>query len=104
MTGKRLQTGVFLLIMMMLLCAVHHSAYCDESFQVRRIGNIHPYEMNSFEVISDQEGILTISIHDNICVYRTITQTIGKGKTVIEWDGCGYNKERLYEKTYTVTA
>ena len=104
MTGKRLQTGVFLLIVMMLLCAGHHSAYCDESFQVRRIGNIHPYEKNSFEVISEQEGTLTISIHDNICVYRTITQTIGKGKTVIEWDGCGYNKERLYEKTYTVTA
>ena len=104
MTGRRAQIKVFLLIMLMLLCAVTQSAFCEDPFQVRRIGNIHPYEKNAFEVFSDEEGILTIRIHDNICIYRTITQKIGKGKTVIEWDGCGYNKERLYEKTYTVTA
>ena len=104
MTDKRLRIPGFILFLLMLLCLICCNASCDESFQIRRIGNIHPYEKNSFEVVTDEEGLLTITIHDNVCVYRTITQEIGKGKTVIEWDGCGYNKERLYEKTYTITA
>ena len=68
MTGRRAQIKVFLLIMLMLLCAVTQSAFCEDPFQVRRIGKIHPYEKNAFEVFSDEEGILTIRIHDNICI------------------------------------
>ena len=104
MTEKRLRIPCFILFLLMLTCLICCRASGDESFQVRRIGNIHPYEKNAFEVVTDEEGLLTITIHDNICVYRTITQEIGKGKSVIDWDGCGYNKERLYEKTYTITA
>ena len=79
-------------------------ADCEEQFEIRRIGNINPYSENSFLVHSPEEGQLTIRVHDSICVYRTITQQITEGDTRIIWDGCGYNQEKLYEKTYSITA
>ena len=73
-------------------------------FEVRRIGNIHPYAYNAFRIRTSEPGSLEIRIHDSICVYRTISEEIPSGETIIQWDGCGYNREKLYEKTYTVTA
>ena len=65
MIDKRLRIPGFILFLLMLLCLICCNASCDESFQIRRIGNIHPYEKNSFEVVTDEEGLLTITIHDN---------------------------------------
>ena len=97
----------FILLMLIqiaaLFCAV--SAGCGEDvFSVRRIGNIHSYADNAFQIRAAESGFLEIRIHDSICVYRKLSQHIQPGETVIHWDGCGYNREKLYEKTYTVTA
>ena len=89
---------------LMIFCFMITDADCEEQFQIRRIGNINPYSENSFLVHSPEEGQLTIRVHDSICVYRTITQQITEGDTRITWDGCGYNQEKLYEKTYSITA
>ena len=90
--------------LMMLLFCNFRSACSDSLFEIKRIGNIHSYDNNAFVIRSDAAGDLTISIHDDVCVYRTLTQRISSGETRIEWDGCAYNKEKLYEKTYTITA
>ena len=74
------------------------------SFEIQRIGNIHPYADNIFRIHSDESGQLTIRIHDNICTYRTLSQRIEAGETDVHWDGCSYHQEKLYEKYYTVTA
>ena len=78
--------------------------YCDGTFTVRRIGNIHSYADNAFQVSAPENGMLEIIIHDSICVYRVLQQRVEAGETRISWDGCGYNREKLYEKTYTITA
>lgn len=85
------------------LCAAV-SGCGEDAFTVKRVGNIHPYADNAFRINAPESGTLEIRIHDNICVYRVIRQETEAGETVIHWDGCGYNREKLYEKTYTVTA
>ena len=89
--------------LMILIFCHSPSAFSDSLFEIKRIGNIHSYENNAFVIRSETAGELTISIHDDVCVYRTLTEKITSGETRIEWDGCAYNKEKLYEKTYTIT-
>lgn len=92
--------AVFLMIALCIVSAVHG----EDAFTIRRIGNINPYGENSFSVQSSLNGIMTIKVHDSVCTYRTMIQEIQKGENIIKWDGCGYNREKLYEKTYTITA
>ena len=94
---------LFFLCISFLFCI---SGACSESdivFEVKRIGNIHPYADNQFRINTSEPGTVSISIEDGICVYRTITQEVQEGETTIHWDGCGFNRERLYEKSYTIS-
>ena len=93
-----------LIIVMIFFACADNSAFGDESFEIKRIGNIHPYADNAFRITTSEAGSLEIRIHDNICVYRKLIQQVPAGETTIHWDGCGYNREKLYEKTYTITA
>lgn len=95
---------VMLIIAMIIFSCADIIAFGDEDFEVKRIGNIHPYADNAFRIRTSEPGLLEIRIHDNICVYRKLVQDIPSGETTIHWDGCGYNREKLYEKTYTITA
>ena len=104
MPSKAGKTVILLIIMMLLACFAAGSSADGEAFEIRRIGNIHPYAENAFLIRSEEGGELTIRVHDSICVYRTINGHIQPGETTIRWDGCGYNREKLYEKTYTITA
>ena len=84
------------------ICAVSFAG--ESAFEIKRIGNIHSYDDNAFMIRTEEKGEVTIRIHDNICVYRTLNERVEAGETIIHWDGCGYNQEKLYEKTYTITA
>ena len=89
----------------LFLCFCQGFSTADEDgFAVKRIGNIHPYGENSFRVTAPENGEIEIRLEDSICVYRTLRDRVNKGETTILWDGCGYNRERLYEKSYTITA
>ena len=92
------------LCLIFFLCCTCCSSIGGNVFEIKRIGNIHSYEKNAFLIHSTVAGEMTISIHDDNCVYRTLSASIEEGETRIEWDGCAYNKEKLYEKTYTITA
>ena len=96
---EKLLTGI--LAMLLLFCFMPDSTG-EGTFDVERVGGIHPYADNAFRIASAESGELTIRIRDNICIYRTITQTIEPGETVIHWDGCGENQEKLYEKSYEI--
>ena len=104
MIPKAKRIPVLLIIAMIFFVCAVHIAFGDENFEIKRIGNIHPYADNAFRIRTSEAGSLEIRIHDNICVYRRLIQKIPAGETTIHWDGCGYNREKLYEKTYTVTA
>lgn len=95
---------VLLIAAVAILFLASVSGNAEEAFSLKRVGNIHPYADNAFRIHADEEGDLEIRIHDSICVYRILTQKISAGDTEIHWDGCGYNREKLYEKTYTITA
>ena len=96
--------SLLLITMMLIIIYTAIGSYSENVFEVKRIGNIHPYADNAFRVRTSEAGTLEIKIHDNICIYRTISQVIPSGETIIHWDGCGYNKEKLYEKIYTITS
>ena len=104
MIPKAKRIPVLLIIAIIFFVCAVHIAFGDENFEIKRIGNIHPYADNAFRIRTSEAGSLEIRIHDNICVYRRLIQKIPAGETTIHWDGCGYNREKLYEKTYTVTA
>ncbi len=98
---KRLTTFICTVI---FFCSVWNSACSGNPFDIKRVGNIHSYEDNFFRVYAEENGYLTIRIHDDVCVYRELNQRVSAGETTVEWDGCAYNKEKLYDKTYTITA
>lgn len=98
----RIFTGI-LITVLLCVCAVF-GVSGGEAFEVKRVGNIHPYADNAFRITAAEPGDLVISIHDGVCVYRTLTERVEAGETTIHWDGCGYNQEKLYEKSYTITA
>ena len=93
-----------LLLIALLCCCAVFSASGEGAFEVKRIGNINPYGDNSFRITAEEPGDLVITIHDGVCIYRTLTEHVEAGETTIHWDGCGYNQEKLYEKYYTITA
>ena len=96
--------AVLLIIMMFsFFCPDFCSAGNDSGYSVKRVGNIVSFKNNSFLVQAPESGKLTIQIHDDHFVYRTIEQNVSCGENEIKWDGCGYNHEKLYPMTYTVT-
>ena len=104
MLSKYRKSGMILIIALLMIFCANGTASGNKAFEIRRVGNIHPYDQNAFHILAAESGILTIRVHDSICVYRTITERIPAGETMITWDGCGYNREKLYEKSYTITA
>ena len=103
--GRKARIRYFLPVILMIMTVLLMSdASSSESFTVKRVGNIHPYADNAFQISAPEAGSLEIRIHDSICTYRVLSQNIQSGETTIHWDGCGYNREKLYEKTYTITA
>ena len=101
----RLKNIMYLVLFcVVMICSIWNTACCGSAFEIKRVGNIHPYVNNAFRISTEEAGLLKIRIHDDVCVYRVLEQRINAGETTIEWDGCAYNKEKLYEKTYTITA
>ena len=100
---NRIIPVLLIVLLTVFVCCCSFADNGNVDFEVKRIGNIHSYADNAFRIRCSEAGIVEIRIHDNLCVYRIITEKIPAGETTIHWDGCGYNREKLYEKTYTVT-
>lgn len=93
-----------LLLLAILLFFSAVPASCEDAFTVKRIGNIVSFNENRFLVHAPESGALSISVHDDGFTYRTLRQQVPAGDTEILWDGCGWNRERLSPKSYTITA
>ncbi len=100
-TVVRVLRFLFLLTFFSSICV-----YClaemnnDRGFSVQRIGQMICYGDNSFLVEAPEEGEFSVTISDEVCRYRVIRKTVVRGMNDIEWDGCGYNGERLDTKYY----
>ena len=93
--------GCILLVSLLIV-----SAACvgedSSGFSVRRIGKIISFAQNAFEVDAPESGTLTISVCNDTSVFRVLTRVVPAGTTRIEWDGCGYNRERLTTISYHI--
>ena len=59
---------------------------------------------NEFVVTAPETGKLTITVCTNTSVYRTICADVEAGENRIQWDGLGYNQEKLYPMNYNFDA
>ena len=99
--GKHLIGTVFLMLCFFIL--QDSSAFSQGAeFAVKRIGQVTSFAKNTFSVDAPEAGELTITIRTDTSIFRTITQEVQEGNTRIEWDGCGYNRERLTPITYHI--
>jgi hypothetical protein len=78
------------------------SADATPLFSVTRVGQIVCFGNNTFDIDAPEDGKLVITIRNNTSVFRTIEGTVSAGKSSIEWDGLGYNRERLTPMTYHI--
>lgn len=85
-------------LLLMTVCSA------SEDFNVVRVGNIITYGNNRFRITSPENGHISISVHDDICEYRTMEWDVQAGENEVSWDGCGFNREKLYPKIYTITS
>ena len=99
----KFQTALILLLLFFISTVLLSEASAD-TLSVKRVGNLIPFNDNAFLVNSPEKGHITIRIHDDISVYRLLEQEIDAGETVIHWDGCAFNHEKLAAKNYIVTA
>ena len=91
-------------ILLLIFCSGVFLQASAEDFSVKRIGNLIPFNDNLFSIMAPEKGKLTIKVHDDVSVYRTIEQEVSEGETTIHWDGCAYNHEKLSAKNYSITA
>ncbi len=101
---RMIRKGFAALAVALVLTLLYAGGSAENAFEISRVGKINPYADNIFRITAAEAGDVTVRIHDNICVYRELREHVEAGVTDIHWDGCSYNEERLYSKTYTVTA
>ena len=58
-------------------------AEAPDELTVKRVGNIVSFRENIFRISSPEDGLLSISVHDDISVYRTICQKVASGTSEI---------------------
>jgi len=94
---------------LMLICCFFVCISCysicmaENVFNVIRVGNIITYGVNHFKVNAPEDGNLIITVHDDICTYRVMQWHVEAGESSLTWDGCGFNREKLYYKNYIIT-
>ena len=62
------------------------------------------YAHNAFSIQAPESGLWTITIHDDEFVYRKLKMHVEQGDSLLEWDGCGYNGEKLIQMTYHISS
>ncbi len=91
-------------ILLLSLCLVFSLASADSAFSVKRVGNLVSFADNAFQVTAPGDGEVAVTVHDEVSVYRELSWPVTAGENTLHWDGCGYNRERLSPKDYTITA
>ena len=67
-------------------------------------GNVVGFAENTVTVTAPFDGELTLTVEDDLNVYRTMTFRAQAGKNTFLWDGLGDNEQRLPSGKSTMTA
>ena len=92
--------AVFLAALFLPPCLPAH--VCAEgAFSVQRVGQMISNRENAFSVDAPEDGVFSVTIRDDYYTYRIIETEVPAGSSLVEWDGCGYNSERLPTQFFT---
>ena len=84
------------------ICSADQGA--DKQMQIVQVKGLAGFAENEIPVIVPENGLLTVSIRDELNTYCVLTERVYPGTNKIKWDGLGWNEERLNKKTYTFSA
>ena len=91
---------VLLMIVYIQLICSFSFAEEDQKLSVRKTVPMVSHAENILAVSAPEDGSITVSVRDEYHVYRVLKQEIPAGESLIVWDGCSYNSEKLNTKTY----
>ena len=95
------RTAMAAVIWLAAVCLLTFGA-AEEKLSIRCENRMLSYHRNVFAVEAPEAGILTIQIQDEHHVYRMLTEQVSGGSGRVEWDGLGWNGERLNSKVYQI--
>lgn len=75
-------------------------AFEDKSFSVSKVGQIVSHQNNIFSVVAPEAGSLSVRIYDQYHEYRILSFDVPAGESIVKWDGCSYNQEKLNVGVY----
>lgn len=67
-------------------------------------GNVVGFGENTVTVTAPFDGELTLTVEDDLNVYRTMAFQVQAGQNALVWDGLGDNEQRLPTGKHTMTA
>ena len=101
---KRIVRNTFLFFFLAASLLSGNFAAGEQRLTMEVIGQIVPFSDNAFSVNAPDAGHLKISVSTNTSVYRIIETEVNSGHNKIEWDGLGFNQEKLYPMNYRIDA
>ncbi len=104
MPVRTLRYALVLLLLCTLVVPGPVSARAEEDFSVSCVRGITSYVNNQLKVNAPEAGILTVRLRDAHTLYRELSFPVEAGKNICEWDGLGFNGERLNRKYYQLEA
>ena len=78
-------------------------AGAESDFNVQCENRMLSYHANFFTVQAPEAGELVLSVQDGHHTYRQLTASVEAGDSRVEWDGLGWNGERLNSKVYQIS-
>jgi len=92
------------LFLVIVLFAISASSE-EQFFSCRLDHDIISFSDNSFQMAVPGPGTYRITIKDETTIYKILEGTIrNTGMVQVEWDGTGFNKERLDKRAYLIEA
>ncbi len=100
----RIGAAVLLALFCLLAAPGSRSIAAEEEFSIACAKGITSYIKNTFKVNAPEAGELTVRLRDQHTLYRVLHFTVEAGKNLCDWDGLGFNGERLNRKYYQLEA
>ena len=91
-----------LVLALVLVCPL--GALAAEKLAVQAPGSVRGYQENALTVTCPGAGQLTLTIEDDVNVYRVLACQAQAGENTVLWDGLGDHLERLPEGEYRIRA
>lgn len=91
------------LLCIVFIFMVNNITFAENAFSCNLNHDIIGFSPNPFQMNVPGPGYYKITIRDDTTIYQTLEgKNKNAGSVQIEWDGTGFNKERLDRRTYII--